>query len=142
MSSSTQPRHIAIVMDGNGRWASQRGLPRHAGHRAGIDAVRLCIEECARRQIEALTLFAFSSENWRRPADEVSILMELFIATLQRETQKLADRHGEQMDEERGNQDAGEGDERGEAGRERGQRLFVDGIQRGVARADSTARLA
>jgi len=89
MSSPTHPRHIAIVMDGNGRWASQRGLPRHAGHRAGIDAVRLCIEECARRQIEALTLFAFSSENWRRPDSEVDALMGLFVEALDHELPRL-----------------------------------------------------
>jgi undecaprenyl diphosphate synthase len=89
MSSPTQPRHIAIVMDGNGRWASQRGLPRHAGHRAGIDAVRLCIEECARRQVEALTLFAFSSENWRRPDAEIDALMGLFVEALDHELPKL-----------------------------------------------------
>jgi undecaprenyl diphosphate synthase len=89
MSSPTQPRHIAIVMDGNGRWASQRGLPRHAGHRAGIDSVRLCIEECARRQIEALTLFAFSSENWRRPDSEVDAWMGLFVEALDHELPRL-----------------------------------------------------
>ena len=62
------PRHVAIIMDGNGRWARERGLPRAAGHKAGIAPVRLCIEQCARRGVEALTLFAFSSENWSRPA--------------------------------------------------------------------------
>ncbi len=89
MPNPTQPRHIAIVMDGNGRWASLRGLERHAGHRAGIDSVRLCIEECARRQIEALTLFAFSSENWQRPDAEVDALMNLFVEALDHELPEL-----------------------------------------------------
>jgi undecaprenyl diphosphate synthase len=83
------PRHIAIIMDGNGRWAKKRFLPRTAGHRAGVGAVRKTVEHCLAKGIEALTLFAFSSENWRRPPQEVSLLMELFIATLERETQKL-----------------------------------------------------
>ena len=83
------PRHIAIVMDGNGRWAKKRLLPRTAGHRAGVAAVRKVIEHCLKRRIEALTLFAFSSENWRRPPQEVSLLMELFLTTLERETEKL-----------------------------------------------------
>lgn len=83
------PRHIAIVMDGNGRWAKKRFLPRTAGHRAGVAAVRKVIECCLKRRIEALTLFAFSSENWRRPPQEVSLLMELFLTTLERETEKL-----------------------------------------------------
>ena len=85
----TQPRHVAIVMDGNGRWARQRLLPRAAGHKAGVKPVRLCIEECARRGIAALTLFAFSSENWARPDDEVSSLMGLFISALEREVDDL-----------------------------------------------------
>jgi len=83
------PRHIAIVMDGNGRWAKKRFLPRTAGHRAGVAAVRKVIECCLKRRIGALTLFAFSSENWRRPPQEVSLLMELFLTTLERETEKL-----------------------------------------------------
>jgi len=83
------PRHVAIIMDGNGRWAKQRFLPRTAGHRAGVGAVRKTVEYCLAKGIEALTLFAFSSENWRRPVQEVSLLMELFIATLEREAQKL-----------------------------------------------------
>jgi undecaprenyl diphosphate synthase len=83
------PRHIAIIMDGNGRWAQQRRLPRALGHQEGVKAVRKTVDFCARNRIEVLTLFAFSSENWRRPADEVSILMELFVATLQRETRSL-----------------------------------------------------
>jgi undecaprenyl diphosphate synthase len=83
------PRHVAIIMDGNGRWAKRRHLPRVAGHRAGVEAVRRVVEGCARRGIEALTLFAFSSENWRRPAQEVGLLMELFLTALQRETRSL-----------------------------------------------------
>ena len=83
------PRHIAIVMDGNGRWAAARGELRLAGHRSGLTAVRLTIEECVKRRIGALTLFAFSSENWRRPADEVSSLMGLFVEALDREIEDL-----------------------------------------------------
>jgi len=83
------PRHVAIIMDGNGRWAERRGLPRHAGHREGVPAVRMCIEECARRGIGALTLFAFSSENWRRPETEVSSLMSLFVDALEKEVDEL-----------------------------------------------------
>lgn len=86
---SRLPRHIAIIMDGNGRWAKQRFLPRTAGHRSGVGAVRRTVEYCLAKGIEALTLFAFSSENWRRPVTEVSLLMELFVASLERETQKL-----------------------------------------------------
>jgi undecaprenyl diphosphate synthase len=85
----TLPRHIAITMDGNGRWAVARGLTRSAGHRAGLTPVRMCIEECARRGVEALTLFAFSSENWGRPAEEVGSLMGLFIEALDREIAEL-----------------------------------------------------
>jgi undecaprenyl diphosphate synthase len=76
-------------MDGNGRWAQQRRLPRAVGHQEGVKAVRKTVDFCLKNKIEVLTLFAFSSENWRRPADEVAVLMELFVATLQRETQKL-----------------------------------------------------
>jgi undecaprenyl diphosphate synthase len=83
------PRHIAIIMDGNGRWATQRRLPRVAGHTRGVDAVRAAVEACARRGVEYLTLFAFSSENWRRPNDEVSFLMRLFVTALEREIGKL-----------------------------------------------------
>ncbi len=83
------PRHVAIIMDGNGRWAKQRGLPRHAGHRAGVEAVRACVEHAIKRGIEVLTLFAFSSENWRRPQQEVGLLMELFMAALQRDVKRL-----------------------------------------------------
>ena len=83
------PRHVAIIMDGNGRWAKKRLLPRVAGHRAGVEAVRQVVRSCAEKGVEALTLFAFSSENWRRPAKEVSLLMELFLTALHRETQRL-----------------------------------------------------
>ncbi len=77
-------------MDGNGRWATKRFLPRVAGHAKGVDAVRSIVEACAERGIEFLTLFAFSSENWRRPADEVSVLMRLFMTVLEREVGKMA----------------------------------------------------
>lgn len=83
------PRHVAIIMDGNGRWAKQRLLPRYAGHRAGVETVRQVVSVCAECKIEVLTLFAFSSENWRRPEQEVSLLMELFMTALQREVSKL-----------------------------------------------------
>ena len=85
----TLPRHIAIIMDGNGRWAAARGQPRVAGHKSGLEAVRLTIQECVKRKIGALTLFAFSSENWQRPADEVSSLMSLFFEALEREIAEL-----------------------------------------------------
>jgi len=83
------PRHIAVIMDGNGRWAKQRYLPRVAGHRRGLDAVRTTVRACAERGVQFLTLFAFSSENWRRPADEVSFLMQLFVVALEQEVEKL-----------------------------------------------------
>jgi undecaprenyl diphosphate synthase len=83
------PRHIAIIMDGNGRWAKQRLLPRVAGHRKGVEAVRGVVRACLEQGVEFLTLFAFSSENWRRPADEVSILMDLFLRALEQEVAKL-----------------------------------------------------
>lgn len=83
------PRHVAIVMDGNGRWARMRFLPRPAGHREGAKAVRRIVRACIERHIEALTLFAFSSENWRRPPGEVNFLMELFLNTLRNEVQRL-----------------------------------------------------
>ncbi len=83
------PKHIAIVMDGNGRWAEARGEPRTAGHRAGIEPVRRAIRECARLGVQALTLFAFSSENWRRPETEVATLMSLFMEALDREVEEL-----------------------------------------------------
>src|SRR5271165_4472315 len=78
-------------MDGNGRWATARHLPRAAGHSRGVDAVRSTIETCARLGVQYLTLFAFSSENWRRPADEVSLLMRLFVSALEREIARLAE---------------------------------------------------
>ena len=86
---SSIPRHIAIIMDGNGRWATKRMLPRVAGHVKGLDTVRKMVESCVVRGVEFLTVFAFSSENWRRPADEVSFLMKLFLTTLEREVSKL-----------------------------------------------------
>lgn len=85
----TAPRHVAIIMDGNNRWAKKRFLPGIAGHKAGVKAVREVIETCAEAGVEVLTLFAFSSENWKRPADEVSALMELFMIALRREVNKL-----------------------------------------------------
>jgi undecaprenyl diphosphate synthase len=83
------PRHVAIIMDGNGRWARKRRLPRVAGHRRGVETVRAVIRASIQRGIEYLTLFAFSSENWRRPPEEVSILMELFLRALEQEVVKL-----------------------------------------------------
>ena len=83
------PRHIAVIMDGNGRWAKQRYLPRVAGHRRGLEAVRTVVRACAERGVDYLTLFAFSSENWRRPAEEVSFLMQLFVMALEQEVGKL-----------------------------------------------------
>jgi undecaprenyl diphosphate synthase len=83
------PRHVAIIMDGNGRWARQRRLPRVAGHRRGVESVRGIVRACIERGISYLTLFAFSSENWRRPEDEVSILMDLFVRALEQEVAKL-----------------------------------------------------
>ncbi len=83
------PRHIAIIMDGNGRWAKKRLLPRVAGHRRGVEAVREVIRGCIEQGVEYLTLFAFSSENWRRPAEEVTLLMQLFVRALEQEIDKL-----------------------------------------------------
>lgn len=88
-SSSDLPRHIAIVMDGNGRWARRRLLPRIAGHRQGVESLRRCIRGCAERGVQVLTVFAFSSENWNRPSDEVSGLMELMGKALVREVPEL-----------------------------------------------------
>ncbi|SIR96987.1 Undecaprenyl pyrophosphate synthetase [Aquipseudomonas alcaligenes] len=88
-ASALVPRHVAIIMDGNNRWAKKRLLPGVAGHKAGVDAVRAVIEVCAEAGVEVLTLFAFSSENWQRPADEVGALMELFLSALRREARKL-----------------------------------------------------
>ena len=86
---SPVPHHIAIVMDGNGRWASKRFLPRVAGHKQGVDALRRCVKACAQRGVGVLTVFAFSSENWSRPAEEVSGLMDLFAMALTREVPQL-----------------------------------------------------
>ena len=96
-SSSTQtipdsgeiPNHIAVIMDGNGRWARKRFLPRVAGHKRGVETVRALVKTCAKQNVKYLTLFAFSSENWRRPDDEVSFLMGLFMDALKREVAKL-----------------------------------------------------
>lgn len=88
-SGQQVPRHVAVIMDGNGRWARARGMPRHAGHRSGVKSVRETVEIAAKRGVSYLTLFAFSSENWRRPADEVSKLMGLFLEALQREVDDL-----------------------------------------------------
>ncbi|MDX1592746.1 MAG: polyprenyl diphosphate synthase [Gammaproteobacteria bacterium] len=90
-ASPRRPRHVAIVMDGNGRWAEARGRPRTFGHKAGVASVRTVVEASARAGIEALTLFAFSSENWRRPRSEVSVLMDLFLASLRREVKRLGE---------------------------------------------------
>ncbi|MDS0218180.1 polyprenyl diphosphate synthase [Pseudidiomarina andamanensis] len=83
------PRHVAIIMDGNGRWAQMRGKRRTSGHKAGAEAVRAAVEFARKKGIESLTLFAFSSENWKRPEQEVSVLMELFMTVLKREVKKL-----------------------------------------------------
>ncbi len=87
--ADSAPRHVAIIMDGNGRWARQRMLPRFAGHRAGMEAVRETIKYCLDCGIEVLTLFAFSSENWQRPQEEVGALMNLFMTALEKEVSKL-----------------------------------------------------
>ncbi len=89
VSADGRPRHVAIIMDGNNRWATARRLKGVAGHKAGVDAVKSVVETCAREGVEVLTLFAFSSENWRRPKDEVSALMKLFVFALEREVRKL-----------------------------------------------------
>ncbi|MGE5493167.1 MAG: polyprenyl diphosphate synthase [Actinomycetota bacterium] len=83
------PRHVAVIMDGNGRWAKKRFLPRFAGHTKGVDALREVVRSCLDRGIEYLTVFAFSSENWRRPQEEVSLLMQLFVKALQQEIKRL-----------------------------------------------------
>jgi undecaprenyl diphosphate synthase len=88
------PQHVAIIMDGNGRWARSRGMPRAAGHRSSLKVVRRIVEECSSRRVPYLTLFAFSSENWRRPPDEVGMLMNLFLDVLVRE---VADLHRNQV---------------------------------------------
>lgn len=89
METDILPAHIAIIMDGNGRWAKQRRLPRVAGHKAGLDVVRNIVRECIGRGIKVLTLFTFSSENWKRPPEEVTYLMGLFHSALTREMDKL-----------------------------------------------------
>lgn len=83
------PRHVAIIMDGNGRWAKQRQLPRFAGHKRGVEVVREVVKICAKKDVEVLSLFAFSSENWRRPKKEVGLLMELLYTSLGREVKRL-----------------------------------------------------
>ncbi|HJW24180.1 MAG TPA: polyprenyl diphosphate synthase [Rhodocyclaceae bacterium] len=83
------PRHVAVIMDGNGRWAKKRFLPRFAGHTKGVDTLRQTVRSCLDRNIEYLTVFAFSSENWRRPQEEVSLLMQLFGKALQQEVKRL-----------------------------------------------------
>lgn len=91
ITDNGNPRHIAIIMDGNGRWAEKRMFPRIMGHRAGVKTVKKIVEYCIEEKIEVLSLFAFSSENWRRPKKEVQMLMELFIVTLQTQIDKLDD---------------------------------------------------
>lgn len=84
-----RPRHVAVIMDGNGRWATAHGKPRHLGHRAGVRSARSVVRACVEANVKVLTLFAFSSENWRRPAEEVNSLMRLFVEVLQREVEEL-----------------------------------------------------
>ena len=90
-TSAAIPHHIAIVMDGNGRWATKRFLPRVAGHKQGLESLRRCVKACADRGVGVLTVFAFSSENWNRPIEEVSGLMDLMVSALGREVPKLRD---------------------------------------------------
>jgi undecaprenyl diphosphate synthase len=90
LKSSNLPKHIAVIMDGNGRWAQRRHMPRTVGHAKGASAVRHLVEYCAKQGIPYLTLFAFSTENWKRPQDEVSTLMGLFVQYLQKEMESLA----------------------------------------------------
>jgi undecaprenyl diphosphate synthase len=92
-SAAAVPEHVAVIMDGNGRWAKKRFLPRFAGHAKGVELVREMVRTCLERNIRYLTLFAFSSENWRRPQDEVTLLMQLFVKALEQEVEKL-DRNG------------------------------------------------
>lgn len=89
MNPPILPRHVAIIMDGNGRWAKARCLPRVAGHKAGLEAARNIVEHSIKKNLEVLSLFVFSSENWRRPKDEVNYLMDLFVTMLQRDAKKL-----------------------------------------------------
>lgn len=88
-ATSAVPRHIAIIMDGNGRWAKKRLMPRVAGHRAGVEVTRKIVRHCLRRNVRVLSLFAFSSENWQRPAEEVSFLMDLLLTGLEKEVPEL-----------------------------------------------------
>jgi len=88
---AVRPRHVAIVMDGNGRWATYRNLPRAAGHREGVKAARRIVEACGRSGVEVLTLFAFSSENWKRPRAEVNLLLKLFLTALRSEVRRLVE---------------------------------------------------
>ena len=83
------PRHVAIILDGNGRWAKRRFLPRFAGHRQGVESLRSTIQACVERKIEFLTIFAFSSENWRRPPEEITLLRQLFLSALESEVEKM-----------------------------------------------------
>ena len=92
-SAASVPDHVAVIMDGNGRWAKKRFLPRFAGHAKGVELVREMVRACLERNVRYLTLFAFSSENWRRPQDEVTLLMQLFVKVLEQEVEKL-DRNG------------------------------------------------
>lgn len=89
MTDNGNPRHIAIIMDGNGRWAEKKYMPRAFGHKAGVKVVRNIVEHCVKEKIEVLSLFAFSSENWRRPKKEIELLMDLFMGTLQSQVDKL-----------------------------------------------------
>jgi len=89
LSSDNTLKHVCIIMDGNGRWAKKRFMPRFAGHQAGLNVVRKIVRECVQRDIKVLTIFAFSSENWRRPQQEVGLLMDLFATALSREVKKL-----------------------------------------------------
>jgi len=88
-TAAAVPRHVAIIMDGNGRWAKKRFMPRFSGHAKGVEMVRETVRSCLERGVEYLTLFAFSSENWRRPQEEVSLLMQLFVKALEQEVDKL-----------------------------------------------------
>lgn len=92
-ATAAMPQHVAVIMDGNGRWAKKRFLPRVAGHVKGVELVREMVRSCLERGVHYLTLFAFSSENWRRPQEEVSLLMQLFVKALEQEVEKL-DRNG------------------------------------------------
>lgn len=128
-AATAAPRHIAIVMDGNGRWAKRRFLPRLAGHRQGVESLRRCVKACAERGVRVLTVFAFSSENWSRPEDEVSGLMELMGKALLREVpQLIGDGVRLCFVGERGGLSAGmrEALERAEAATARGERMVLN----------------